>query len=436
MYFNIVAMLCILACMHDFKKGYSIFLIFQMFWYQSTIFMIGSFNLTTYVFCPTIIFFIYLHKRINFKESNIHCPYNLAFIGVVISFFVTSVFAYAGFVTELSRSISIILRTYLLIWISWNVFDDKNDFKYLYKLLTYLFLFATVYGLIEYATHLNVLLDYKISMSGDSLHKYDENNLRGYRLTSIFEHPIGAGMNFGLFSMFTFTSWIKYNEKLPNYKLAIIVALLCIPCILLTKMRSAIVFTVLLSLSFIDFKFFKRKKSYILIAIVIFALPFMWNVVQDNLYIITSIFTSKVRNTQVGGSSTEMRLEQLDAAINLMKMSPIGGLGETFKGLLINQYTILSREFESIWLEQIAMHGIFGICTTIILIIWTTIVVPLKYKSYSAFVFAGAYWLTYTMSSVPSFRIVLLYLAEFYFIKNTDLYRLENSIVKRKRVIL
>lgn len=436
MYFNLIAFLCILACMVDFKKGYSIFIIFQMFWYQSTILMIGSLNLTTYVFCPTIIFLIYLHKRIKFKESNIRCPYEFAFIVVIISFFITSIFAYAGFVTEFSRSLSIILRTYLLIWISWNVFDDVNDFKYLYKLLTYLFLFAALYGLIEYVTHLNFLLDYKISMSGDSLQKYDENNLRGYRLTSIFEHPIGAGMNFGLFSMFTIASWIKYNEKLPNSRLAIFVAFLCIPCILLTKMRSAIVFTALLSLSFIDLKFFRRKKSYMLIVIVLCALPLLWNVIQDNLYIITSIFASKVRNTHVGGSSTAMRLEQLDAAINLMKISPIGGLGETFKGLLVNKYTILSREFESIWLEQIAMHGMFGVFATIILIIWTTFVVPVKYKSYPAFIFAISYWITYTMSSVPSFRVVLLYLAEFYFIKNTDLYRLENSISKRKRIIL
>ena len=118
-----------------------------------------------------------------------------------------------------------------------------------------------------------------------------------------------------------------------------------------------------------------------------------------------------------------MRLDQLDAVFQLMKQSPLFGLGEKFRLYISNIYTTRALDYESLWLEQMAMHGMVGVFAYIYLIYVSIIVVPRKYKSKQVFLFSLAYWLVYTMTSTPYFRIYFYYIVLFYFIKNSRVYR-------------
>ena len=68
-----------------------------------------------------------------------------------------------------------------------------------------------------------------------------------------------------------------------------------------------------------------------------------------------SLFSSKYQNG-VKGSTVDQRLSQLNAVYHLMKMSPIGGLGERFGDYISNQYTSAALEYESIWFDVMAKH--------------------------------------------------------------------------------
>ena len=85
--------------------------------------------------------------------------------------------------------------------------------------------------------------------------------------------------------------------------------------------------------------------------------------------------------------------------------------------------TDAARGYESIWFEQLVMHGRLGVLCHILLLYYSVIKIPKRFKSKEVLVFSLAYWIIYSITSIPSFRIFLLYLAIFYFIKTSKEYK-------------
>jgi hypothetical protein len=70
-----------------------------------------------------------------------------------------------------------------------------------------------------------------------------------------------------------------------------------------------------------------------------------------------------------------------------------------------------------------AKHGLVGVLAYVYMIFYSLIKVPKEYKSKQVFFISLAYWGTYTLTSTPYFRIYLYYLALFYFIKKSEVYK-------------
>ncbi len=429
MIINLIGIVILLYSFVNYKKSFLIYLIYQVLWYYSaTLFKIGHKTITISMTMNLIFFALY------FIKGNVVCyprhkhPYALPLFLMVFSSFLTCFFGVAGFALEFTRAINTISQEIILIWLIWYIVESDKDFKFLFKGITIVMLFACLFGILEYIIKTNIFIDIKNRVSDEVIRTYNviqsaTAQSRGYRITSVFEHSIGAGMNFGLYFCFVFIMVLKNRIKINDSKLAIITACLCVPCMLLTKMRSAMLFTLIALIGCIDLKnrkFYKLAVCFIVIAII--ALPIYWKYVE----LFLSLFSSKYQNG-VKGSTVDQRLSQLNAVYHLMKMSPIGGLGERFGDYISNQYTSAALEYESIWFDVMAKHGLIGIFSNFIMMIYSIIIIPKRYKSKEILFISLSYWITYTLTSIPSFRIHIYYLVIFYFIKKSEAYRNYNS---------
>lgn len=400
----------------NFKYGFMLYLFYQIFGYASAelFYLPGLPSITIGLLMSSSYVILYLIKGKKFKYVKVQFPYKVPFILICISLFGSCFTSLAGFISEITRTINIIIHDIIIIWIAWNVINTDKDFNLLFKGYTYIFLIGGIWGLIEYTIKINPYILYKASLNHNGIRLYDPNYNRGYRLTALFEHPIGCGMTMGMFCILIFLLIVRYNYKCRYKYVSLLAAVLCIPCLFLTKMRSGLFFFCLGMFSFIDFK----KKRFLKLAfILVFGILIAWPFIGPNITILLSIFSKKAQS-QVKGSNFLMRIRQLDAVYHIFQMSPITGLGEKFDDFLVNQYTLAAYEYESVWLDQMARHGSLGILANLTLAYYSVFLVPKKFKNKEIFIIGLAYWLTYTMTSIPSFRGSLYYITIFYCIKN------------------
>lgn len=425
MVFNVIALLILLYSFINLKKGFVLYLMFQIVGLTSTVFLkFGSVNITIGMFMDLFYLLAYCCKHNRFKS--IVFPWRRPFFVILFSWILTCFFSVAGFVGEFTRACSNLLQDIVFIWLIWKMIDTRKDLLLLIKGMTVTFFVTSLYGLYEYIAKTNPIVNYKSTLVDGGITLYAntvEAAARGYRMISFMEHPIGAGMTFALFVTFVLVSNLCYREKYTkNYKIfTVFVLVLCILCVILSKMRSPLVFLFIATLGVVDFRKIKFYKLLLICLVgTVAIMPFMGNYIN----IFLGIFSEKA-STKIGGSSIEQRLSQLSAVWHLMLMSPIGGLGEKFKNFISNQYTRAALSYESVWFEQMVKHGIVGVIANVYLAYYTVIKIPRIYKSRQAFFLGLAYWITYSLTSIPAFRVSLFYLLLFYFIKKSDVYKEE-----------
>lgn len=410
-----------LYSLKNFKKAFFSFLIYQIYWFYlaEIITVSGLPTITIGMIMNAWFLLLFIINRKKYINTSVRMPYTIPMLLILFSSLVTCFTGLAGFKSEFTRAISLAIQAYPSIWIAWYLIETEEDFKYLFKGYTIVFLIAAVFGMIEYVFKFNVLVAYKSLLREGGIITYSLASGRGYRVMSVFEHCIGGGMTLGLYAAFVFILYVKTKGKMTNKDIALIGAFLCIPCVLLTKMRSAMLFTMICLLGAVDFK---KKRFYKLFFLALILLVCITPIILQNSDLFLSLFSNSVQK-KLGGSNMSMRFDQLNAVLNLMKMSPIGGLGELFSEFVSNVYTMQALDYESLWFEQIVKHGMLGVIVHVIMIVYSVIVIPKKYKSKELFILSFAYWAIYTITSIPSFRTTFYYFILFYFIKHSKIYK-------------
>jgi hypothetical protein len=431
--FFFIGLLIIAYSWVDFKKSFQIYLAYKLILVTNiTLISVPGIPLLTLEMFMTLVYIIaFFFNGKRFQSAHAKFPYRIPFIFLFISWLLSAIFAIAGFRAELSNLIKVVSEDIILIWLMWETLETKEDFESLYRYITIIMFFSCIYGLIEYVIQSNPLTLYEATLIHDQsrsfLGLYTSTD-RGYRIKSIFEHSIGAGINWSIYSVFTIWQWINCpNDKRKKFpKLAIATAILCIPCIVLTKMRASLLFFAIFCLSLIDFK---KKRFYSAVLLGIVAIIVLWPLISDNADLFLSFF-DKTAQSNVGGSTVETRLSQLDAALKIVKSSPIFGLGNKFSSVLSRSTYVMLYGMESIWLIVIVEYGAFGVIVYLFYILWSLIYVPVKFKSLPIFFLSLAYWITYTATSVPGIKMHLFFFVIYYFIKISDKY--ENAIASKK----
>ena len=409
-----------LYSLKNFKKAFFSFLIYQIYWFYlaEIISVSGLPTITIGMIMNAWFLVLFIIKREKYINTPVRMPYTTPMLLILFSSLVTCFTGLAGFKNEFTRAISLAIQLYPSIWIAWYLVETEEDFKYLFKRYTIIFLIAALFGIVEYVFKFNVLVEYKSMLREGGIATYSLANGRGYRVMSVFEHCIGGGMTLGLYAAFVFMLYVNTKGKMINKDIALVGAFLCIPCVLLTKMRSAMIFTLICLLGAVDFK---KKRFYKLLYLALILLVCIAPLILQNSDLFLSLFSSSIQK-KLGGSNISMRFNQLNAVLNLMKISPIGGLGEIFSEFVSNVYTMQALDYESLWFEQIVKHGMLGVIVHVIMIVYSVIVIPKKYKSKELFILSFAYWAIYTITSVPSFRLTFYYFILFYFIKHSKVY--------------
>lgn len=424
----------------NYKKGFLLFLLFQMIWFPDTqVVQIGGLSLNINFLMSTMYVLLFLIK----SKGKIRCtggkfPYTVPMMCITFSLFITCFTSLSGFFSEFAKAIGLVMMDILMVYLIWKYVCDKSDFAFLFKGLTIILFISCIYCLLEGVVHINPVLNYKISCSSNSLSVYADYFYgygRGYRCYSIFEHPICASMIYALYVALVL-NMIMNSKKIPYKHLTIITMLLSVICVFFTKQRAGMF---LLAISVLPCINFKKKKFYKLallaVICVLFILPFIW----DYLFVLLSSFIPNMDNGSggvVGGSTSSMRLMQLNAVYHIMLQSPIAGLGENFKRLYSSVYAAQALDFESLWFEQMAKHGILGVLAYIVMIYYSVYKIPKHFRSKQVFYLSLAYWATYTLTSTPYFRIYFLYAVIFYFIKNSEAYttmQSGQSLIKNNR---
>lgn len=430
MIFNIISLLIIIFSFVNYKKSFMIFLIYNMIWYDKLpFFSIGTVDVSSSIILSFVYFMLYFVKGNVVNNPKCSIPFSFPFLMIIISYVGSCFTTLSVFYGEFYASISNISRTILLFWLIWYVIEKKEDFEYIFHIISIMMLLACIYTFVEYFIGHNFLIDLKNTATSkyNYINTYDSfggsvSDSRGYRISSIFEHPIGAGMTYALYSVVVFYLYVHYKFsfiKLKYLNFYLFVACLCIPCILLTKMRSSLLFYLLTLPSLLDF-WNRRAFSFVLVSLLVFivSLPFILSYVE----LFLSIFDSSSMYS-VHGSNIEQRISQFNAASSLMNESPFWGLGGNGKFKIDNVLTKAMLGYESIWFDEMVSRGIFGVLANVILATYTIIIVPLKYNLKIIFWLSLSFWITATLTSVPSFRFSLYYFVIFGFIKMSSYYK-------------
>lgn len=432
MIFYIIGILIILYSFSNFKRAFMLFLIFKMVLVQNiTLVSIpGVPLLTLEVFLTLYFIFAFLIKRKHFTVDPTPFPFKTPFILLACSWTLSTIFAYIGFGQAFSQYLRDICQDLLLVVMMWFLLRTEKDFLFVFKGLIIVFFISCIYGLYENFIQANPLADYELTLNADPSRQidfdYSNDVLRGYRIKSIFEHPIGAGIMWAMCFFMVIYIWMKSKIKLPYKYFSLITAGLSIVCILYSRSRGPILFFLISCLGLIDFK---KKKFYLGLTVAVVLLLIFGSEFSQFSDNITSIFSSKVQS-RVGGSNADMRLDQLGAAFLLMKESPIVGLGYKYLDSVNNILTMRLLGGESMWFTILPQFGIVGIVANFVMAYYSMIKIPSLYKTTGILFFSLAYWITASLTSVPGLKMYLYYFIYFFLIKQSRIYQSNLKMIK------
>lgn len=423
MIFILVAILLVLFSFKDFKKAFLLFMLYKLILNTNINFLsIPGVPILSVEDVLIMVFIMEFYARKQMKtdlQGYNNFPFRIPFILIVISWTISTIFAYVGFGIAVSAYVKNILEYIIMTFLMWRTINTKEDLEFLLKGFTILFLCFGFYELYEIVTNTNPLSDYELTLVTDASKAIDFGNYedeidRGFRAKSVFTHPIGAGINFSLYIIIAlfFLMRTKIDLKVSKF-LIIVTSLLSLVCIIMTKSRGPYVFLLIGSFTFINLK---SSQFYKYSIVFFFALLLLLPYFSDQFEIFKSIYDSKSQ-ASVGGSSVDMRFEQLVCAIALMSMSPIYGLGYKYLNVISNFYTMGLLGGESIWFSVLPQYGLIGIIAYIFMIYWVIIKLPQRFKSSSIFFVSLAYWIVNTTTSTPGMQVYLYYLSLILFMK-------------------
>jgi O-antigen ligase len=305
---------------------------------------------------------------------------------------------------------SAIIESYLILLLAYYGTDRITVNT---KPIIYVLYLVTLYGIFTLVVRTNPYLDLvAASQHVASLQSYCFGDR--IRITSTWNHPITYGFICSLF-FYAFLSY--YKEK----KVKILLVLLAIN-ILICGSRTDLAAFILMGAMYIPMRF-KASKSImvgsmtlIIISITYFTVPF----VQDK---IDQLINTANGTDQTGGSSTEMRQDQLDASLYIFAQAPICGHGPDYvqEQMIPNQdiYTMQGLDFygfESYGYIILIERGIVG-CIMEVLMMTSILIYALqhrrKYKEESATIISilvGFFFFSFSTGTMGTFMMTMLFI--------------------------
>lgn len=312
----------------------------------------------------------FYYQRKTYK-SNEFCFFKKSFIWCCLSLLISSLvnFIEIGSLSGLTSTIQQYIILYVFIYIFYKVCQSFDDIKYFCKIIISLFAIIFIYGLYEYITKTNPILDtimsnMPVEYAQDKLYLSDLSNLRDgrSRCQSLFSISILYGIMSALFAFF-----LIYLRSLGLIKIKKIIYILlvafslfgCYACNSKTALVALPIFIIPLLL--------KNKLLLMLDVIICFVLLLIPDVVLNIIGNFIDLRAFDAKDNSVEGSSLYLRLIQLNASLELWLRSPIFGNGLRSAAMFADKgYDVFGAE--SVWFRLMIEQGMFGLISYLSLI--------------------------------------------------------------------
>lgn len=380
LFFTLWLLLALFFCFKDLKIGASIFLAYMILVPNIQIQLGGHIfkeNLFNTAFLVSYIY--YAHKN-NYKtDFRPFIPFIVYFAVCFFSIFFQT-HTPTAFMTNLLRIN--VMRTLILPFVIWNVINITPSSITLFRNTILISItIAIIYGL--YLTTKDGVNPYQficMEIFGTDDH-FDIDYFKNYyaaegtgrlfgRISSVFTHPMKFALFIGLSFIFLFNFREVIAKKVFVF-LSFATALMAFFCgvrSVLAGLGIAVIYYLIVC---------KNYKMIVLSALLIVVGIVIIQYFPDMGSYLGSITDLNNTNGDIGGSSFDMRMQQLEGAIYEMSKNPVWGLGYEWTSYYISKYGShpVCLCFESLLYNIICNNGIVGI------IIWMYLILSiLKYN--------------------------------------------------------
>ena len=349
-----------------------------------------------------------------FGKSLIKAPFIWCIVPVFVSYVVTMA-AHGVFL----KQYLIIIAQYLFPCVLYLIMNNRTKVNLFVKYASAFMIVATVYCFIEEIISSNPFISWceNHESSFTFFSNKTEERFGFKRAQSIFATPTGLGMMCTYLFVVLFI-FLQYNEQLMRgtWRKAL---LLFLPiCVFFTGTRSTILCFLLALMTLLTPSTIKKyRTTFILIGIILCA--FMGS------YFI-SVYDSIFVDTEIGGSSSEMREGQWEIAFYYLMNDFWVGNGFTFTSLLLSQDEAGLFGAEGMWLPIIMDRGIIGVISILLAFIIGLFEI-IKRKHYRLIWLWVSFLVLKTITTgvgiEPTYyAVILVVLFRYYEFKNLDVY--------------
>ena len=322
-------------------------------------------------------------------------PFNVILLFEFSSFFLSYLLGSYNGIGSIFPFVSYILLVVLL----WQLYipSIKNVKFIIYAGCIY-YSALSIYGAYESITFSTPFIEWMTSIGYQAVEEQGEGFVRFglYRAQSFTPWCCVLGLTCGVGYAFM-SNIILYHSKKSRI-LAIIIVFLLIAGVLFSGDRTAMLMTGILSISLFPF-IGTNKRIFFLLLIVLLCIYLQFQDYFDEIYF------AFAHSDEVVGSSTSMRMSQLEAAIRWYNKSPLwgNGLSATVECVKIDP-NILGAE--SIVFQLLINRGLIGIASFVFFIICTCLVL-LKKRLYTLIpIFIG--FIVYETMALPMCELYIL----------------------------
>lgn len=289
-------------------------------------------------------------------------PFVLGSVFVASCYLITAAHAKRG---DVSTTIVNLICYFVYPYMLWHSLDSEKRLRNLLKYLKVLFLFAAIYSIIEVVLGSNPINIFAINMGLlGGTHMDSEGGGIRYGIVRCFSiFPYVSAMGFWATYAFLLFYFSKYVYRQYNQKKLLLLLVMMPVCAVLSGTRSVILtFFMCFALLFLDKRLYKSSLfKYIVIGFfvaAVFLMPF-----------IDTVINSIVDTQSVGGSSQELRENQLEIAYMYMMQSPLWGNGRLYTWNYAIPNTPALMGAESIWFQLMIDYGIMGCLSFLVLLL-------------------------------------------------------------------
>lgn len=358
MYIVIFLLICIFA-LWDYHKTILIYPPLRIFLHTGVCLSYTAPIIQVDFACCVVFLMLSLIKRARKPLStSLRIGYTLMFISFFIAIF-TSSYSFIQAVPPMFGRF--VMLSYSILF--FRELKDSNSVQTFYRANFVLMWLLIIYGLFEFLTNENPIMDYERDMFPDDLNGliYSLGDRMGHRRCQSFTAiAISYGVFCALWGVFVLMTFKEMKKTFPP-SLLIVSFLFAMLGVYTSGSKSPFIFVSLfLVLYIITFRSSKLKVYAIFAFVISFILasPFIYN---QYLMVMDSSLVGE------DGSDLPMRIMQFSAAGNLLDSNSwIFGLGAkgVMRGHELDADLLGS---ESIWLQVILEQGLIGVCSYIII---------------------------------------------------------------------